>query len=80
MPPSADVLRADQATSERVKVLVPFGFTEPAETERHRFERDSAARAPRESVGDRRLDEISTEDVQRSPSVRRRPSTTCSRC
>jgi hypothetical protein len=28
MTPSADVLRADQATSERVKALVPFGFTE----------------------------------------------------
>jgi hypothetical protein len=28
MPPSANVLRAGQATSERVKVLGPFGFTE----------------------------------------------------
>jgi hypothetical protein len=27
---SADVLRADPATRERVKVLVPFGFTERA--------------------------------------------------
>jgi hypothetical protein len=28
MQSSADVLRADQATTERVKVLVPFGLTE----------------------------------------------------
>jgi hypothetical protein len=28
MPPSADVLRADQATSERVNALAPFRFTE----------------------------------------------------
>jgi len=27
MPPSADVLRADQATTERAKVLVAFGLT-----------------------------------------------------